>query len=233
LTVAEVQKATLGPVLGAIPAVRSATGQPMAELALAEEGIEKARANLMQQFGKPGGKVVLITSALTDEGRTFLARELALSFARGGGQTLLADFDLRTPVLHATFDVPNETGFCELLAGQTDLPTAARILPYGIALLPAGQWTDVVRQHLSADRISAVLAELRARFDYVIVNTHPILAVAETALAGRAADAIVLTVEKYESRLPLVSRAQEKIATLAPEAFGVVVLGASRDECLQ
>jgi polysaccharide biosynthesis transport protein len=233
LTVAEVQKATLGPVLGAIPAVRSATGQPTAELALAEEGIEKTRANLMQQFGTPGGKVVLVTSALTDEGRSFLARELALSFARAGGQTLLADFDLRTPGLHAIFEVPNETGFCELLAGQTDLPTAARILPYGIALLPAGQWTDMVRQHLSAERIAAVLAELRARFDYVIVNAHPILAVAETALAGRAADAIVLTVEKYESRLPLVSRAQEKVAALAPEAFGVVVLGASRDECLQ
>ena len=61
-----------------------------------------------------------------------------------------------------------------------------------------------------------MLGELRARFDYVIVNAHPILAVAETSLAGRAADAVVLTVEKYESRLPLVSRAQEKIAALAP-----------------
>ena len=81
--------------------------------------------------------------------------------------------------------------------------------------------------------IRSVLGELRARFDVVVVNAHPVLAVAETSLAGRAADAIVLTCEKYESRLPLVSRAQEKIAGLAPEAFGVVVLGASRDECLQ
>ena len=54
-----------------------------------------------------------------------------------------------------------------------------------------------------------------------------------TSLAGRSADAVLLTVEKYESRLPLVSRAQERIATLAPDAFGVVVLNASRDECLQ
>jgi tyrosine-protein kinase Etk/Wzc len=91
----------------------------------------------------------------------------------------------------------------------------------------------VVRQYLSADRIAAVLGELRARFDVVVVNAHPVLMVAETALAGRTADAIVLAAEKYESRLPLVARAQEKIAGLAPEAFGVVVLGASRDECLQ
>ena len=175
----------------------------------------------------------MVTSALADEGRTFLARELALSFARAGGQTILVDFDLRAPALHETFEVTNEVGFCELLTGESDLPTAAKILPFGIALLSAGRWADVVRQYLSADRIAAVLGELRARFDFVIVNAHPILSVAETALAGRSADAIILTVEKYESRLPMISRAQEKIASLAPDAFGVVVLGASHDECLQ
>jgi succinoglycan biosynthesis transport protein ExoP len=233
MTVADVQKVTLGPILGAIPAVRTAAGQPTADLALAEEAIEKTRANLMQQFGTPGGKVVLVTSALTDEGRTFLVRELALSFARAGGQTLLVDFDLRMPTLHEPFEVANEVGFCELLTGESDLPSAAKILPYGIALLTAGRWADVVRQYLSADKIAAVLADLRARFDFVIVNAHPILSVAETSLAGRASDAVVLTVEKYESRLPMISRAQEKIASLAPDAFGVVVLGANRDECLQ
>jgi capsular exopolysaccharide synthesis family protein len=232
MSVADVQKATLGPILGAIPAVHTPTGQPTPELALAEEAIEKTRANLVQQFSRPGGKVVLVTSPLLDEGRTFLARELALSFARAGSQTLLADFDLRNPSLHEPFEVPNEVGFCELLTGEADLPTATRILPFGIALLPAGQWSDVVRQYLSADRLATILGELRARFDVVVVNAHPVLAVAETSLAGRAADAIVLTCEKYESRLPLVARAQEKIAALTPEAFGVVVLGASRDECL-
>jgi len=233
MSVADVQKATLGPILGAIPALRTITGEPTPEMALAEEAIEKTRANLMQQFGNPGGKVVLITSALTDEGRTFLARELALSFARAGGQTLLVDFDLRLPTLHEQFEVENDIGFCELLTGEADLPTAAKILPYGISLLSSGKWCDVVRQYMSQDRIGEVLAELRARFDYVIVNAHPILSVAETSVAGRSADAIILTVEKYESRLPLVSRAQEKVASLAPEAFGVVVVGASRDECLQ
>jgi capsular exopolysaccharide synthesis family protein len=233
MSVADVQKATLGPILGAIPAVHTPTGQPTPELALAEEAIEKTRANLVQQFSRPGGKVVLVTSPLLDEGRTFLARELALSFARAGAQTLLADFDLRNPSLHETFEVPNEVGFCELLTGEADLPTAARILPFGIALLPAGKWSDVVRQYLSADRLATVLGELRARFDVVVVNAHPVLAVAETSLAGRAADAVVLTCEKYESRLPLVARAHEKIAALTPEAFGVVVLGASREECLQ
>lgn len=233
MSVADVQKATLSPILGAVPAVRTVTGQPTRELALAEEAIEKVRTNLVQQFGRPGPKVILVTSALADEGRTFLARELALSFARAGGQTLLVDFDLRNPTLHDSFDVPNPVGFCELLSGETDPPTAIQHPPHGIALLSAGKWSDVVRQYLSPDRIDTALIELRARYDYVVASAHPVLAVAETALSVRAADAVVLTVEKYESRLPLVARAQEKIAALAPEAFGIVVLNASRDESLQ
>ncbi len=211
MSVADVQKATLGPIVGAIPAVRTATGEPTSEMALAEEAIEKTRANLLQQFGRPGGKVILVTSALTDEGRTFLARELSLSCARAGGQTLLVDFDLRIPTLHEMFDVPNDVGLCELLTGESDLPTAAKITPYGIALVTAGRWSDVVRQYLSAARIGDVLGELRARFDYVIVNAHPILAVAETSLAAQAADAVLLTVEKYESRLPLISRRKRRL----------------------
>lgn len=232
MSVADIQKATIGPILGAVPQVNPAAG-PTLDLALAEEAIEKVRMGLMQQFGEPGGKTIVVTSAIGDEGRTFLARELALSFARSGGRTLLADFDLRSPSLHLDFDVPNDSGLCQYLTGEVDLTESARVLPFGIAFMPAGTWSDVVRQYLSAARIASAIADLRDQFDFVVINTHPVLSVAETALAGRAADAVVLATERYESRLPLVGRAQEKLAALAPEAFGVVVMGASRDECLQ
>ncbi|WP_020470503.1 tyrosine-protein kinase domain-containing protein [Zavarzinella formosa] len=233
MSLADVQKATLGPILGAIPTVNPTADQPTPELALAEEAIEKARANLMHQFGRGGGKVILVTSAVTDDGHSFMSRELALSFARAGARTILVDFDLRSPTLHDLFEVSNESGFTEFLAGTADLPTAAKVTPYGMAILPAGPWTDHVRQHLSADKLAMRLGQLRDQFDAVIVNAHPVLSVAETALAGRSADAVVLTVERYESRLAHVSRAQEKIASLMPDAFGVVFLGATRDECLQ
>ncbi len=233
MSLADVQKTTLGPILGAVPAVNPTAGHPTPEMALAEEAIEKVRASLMHQFGRGGGKVILVTSAVTDDGHAFLSRELALSFARAGARTILVDFDLRCPTLHDLFDVPNDTGFTDFLAGTADLPSAAKVTPYGMAILPAGPWTDHVRQHLSADRLAVKLGQLRDQFDAVIVNAHPVLSVAETALAGRSADAVVLTVEKYESRLGHVSRAQEKIVGLMPDAFGVVFLGATRDECLQ
>lgn len=233
MSLADVQKATIAPILGAIPSVNPQADYPTPEMALAEEAIEKVRGNLLHQFGRAGGKVIMVTSPVTDDGHSFMSRELALSFARAGARTILVDFNLRSPSLHDLFDVSNETGFTEFLAGTADLPTAAKVTPYGMAILPAGPWTDVVRQHLSADRLAVKLGQLRDQFDAVIVNAHPILSVAETSLAGRSADAIVLSVEKYESRLMHISRAQEKIASLMPDAFGIVFMGASRDECLQ
>lgn len=233
MSLADVQKTTLGPILGAVPTVNPNADQPTPEMALAEEAIEKVRANLMHQFGRSGGKVIMVTSAVGDDGHSFMSRELALSFARAGARTILVDFDLRSPTLHDLFEVPNDAGFTAFLSGEADLPSVAHVTPYGMAVLPAGPWSDHVRQHLSADRLAVRLGQLRESFDAVIVNAHPILSVAETALAGRSSDAIVLTVEKFESRLVHVSRAQEKIAGLMPDAFGVVFLGATPDECLQ
>jgi hypothetical protein len=85
---------------------------------------------------------------------------------------------------------------------------------------------------VAAERIGPILARLREHFDCIVMNSHPLLAVAETAVAARFADTILLAVEKHESRLPLVERAQQKIAGVAPESFGIVFLGASADECL-
>lgn len=232
MTVADVHQATLCPILGAIPAVLSPTGQPTGDLALAEEAIEKTRANLLQQFGHPAHKIIVLTSAIADEGRTFLVRELVLSFARAGERVLLIDGDLRTPTMHTLLDVPNEVGLCEVLTGQASFADAAKVLPWGMAILPAGHWNDQVRPWLSVERVTQLFAGLREQFDWVLVNTHPLLSVAETTTLARASDGVVLTVEKFESRLPLVSKAQEKLAALAPEALGVVVLNAAHDECL-
>jgi succinoglycan biosynthesis transport protein ExoP len=154
------------------------------------------------------------------------------SFARAGARTLLVDFDLRTPAVHAFLKIANEAGVCEALRREAEVDAYIQPTPNGLFLLPAGKWTEAVRHHVLPDRIGELFDRLRGRFDCVIVNTHPVLEVAETAMAARLADAVLLSVEKHESRLPMIARAQDKIAAAAPESFGVVFLGASSEECL-
>lgn len=227
LTLTDVQKAVIGPIAGVLPLRLG----PKADDAVAE-AVEKTRTHLLQQFSMPGGKVVAVTSALNEEGKAYLASQLAESFALSGSRTLLIDFDLRTPSLHRLLKVENERGLCEMLTGKADFTDVQQILPNDLMFLPAGKWTANVRLALTSEQIDSLLYALRQQFDVVILNTHPLLSVAETGILCRNADGILLSVERYTSRLPLVARAHEKLASASVEAFGVVYHGATTEECL-
>jgi capsular exopolysaccharide synthesis family protein len=227
MTLADVQKNMLGPIVGVLPARDAA-----ANADAISEAVEKTRTLLLQQFARAGGKLVVVTSAIAEEGKAFAAAQLAASLSRIGSRTLLIDFDLRSPSLHKQLEVPNESGLCEVVMGQVELHDALQSLPNGMTFLAAGKWTANVRQSLTGETIDAFFQWLRGQYDFIILNTHPMLAVAETYLLCRYADGVLLSVERNESRLPLLVRAQEKLASLSPEAFGVVYQGASIDECM-
>jgi Mrp family chromosome partitioning ATPase len=227
LSLADVQRAVIGPIAGVLPSRASANDEVTAE------AVEKTRTQLLQQFAGGGAKVIAIASATADEGKSLLATRLADNFARSGARTLLVDFDLRSPALHRRLGVANDRGLCEAMTSPLDLREAMIALPSGQMFLPAGNWVPKVRLGLAPDRIEALVVWLRQQFDFVIFNTHPLLAVAETFVLCRAADGVLLSVERHQSRLPLVARAHEKLAACAPEAFGVVYQGADFEECLQ
>lgn len=233
LSLSEVQQTTLGPILGVIPS-SGRTGpnlRPVAAAAVAES-VDKLRTLLHQQFDTPSSKVVMICSALKDEGRSYLSLKLGESFVRCGGKVLMVDFDLRSPSLHKRMKLNNDKGICEALRGECPWKDAVQTTESGLFLLPAGKWNDTLRVELIPERVLTLFSRMREEYDWIVVNTHALLPVAETYLAARFADGILLAVEKYESRLPFVTRTQDKIATLAPEAFGVVFLGATEEECL-
>lgn len=227
MSLADVQKALLGPVVGVLPARED----PLGTEAIAE-AVEKTRMLLLQQFSRTGSKLIVVTSALAEEGKAFVAGQLAASLNRCGSRTLLLDFDLRSPSLHRQLEVPNEKGMCEIVTGQAEFRDALQVLPNGLNFVAAGKWVAEVRQAITAERLEVFLQWLRTEFDCVVINTHPLLAVAETFLLCRQADGVLLSVERNESRLPLLMRAHEKIASLSPEVIGVVYQGASVDECL-
>ncbi len=227
MSLADVQKTVLGPIVGVLPAQSEPTSADTVA-----EAVEKTRTLLLQQFSRPGGKAIAVTSAIAEEGKSFLAWQLAASMGRSGSRTLLLDFDLRAPSLHRRLECENAKGLCEIVTGLADYRDALQTLPNGLSFLPAGKWTGEVRQALTAEKIDAFFQWLRTQFDCIVLNTHPLLAVAETYLLCRHTDGVLLSVERNESRLPMLARAQEKLAALSPEALGVVYQGATAEECL-
>ena len=177
-----------------------------------------------------GLQVVMVASAVEGEGKTALAGQLSAGLARAWRRTLLIDCDLRRPRAHEALGVALEPGLCDALRGAIEFEQAIRTTHVNkLWMLPAGQWDPAALHGLSREEVSAFFARLRKQFDYVIINTAPVLASAESLLIGRQADAAILAVMRDVSRLPAVHAAHRRLTRVGVRVLGAVVLGGPGD----
>jgi capsular exopolysaccharide synthesis family protein len=171
-------------------------------------------------------QVVMVTSALPGEGKTSLASQLATSLARAWRKTLLVDGDLRKPGAHALFDLPQEPGLCEVLRGEVQAADA--IKPTALSrlwLMPAGNWDNHAVQALAQESVRAMFSQLKEHYDFIIVDSAPVLPVADSLLLGQNVDAVIFSLLRDVSRLPTVYSAQQRLNNLGIRILGAVVLG--------
>lgn len=232
-SLADLKNAGPAPVVGVIPGIPTdATGRDPARRAAANEAIDKLRAYVAQTWLSRGATCVAVTSPLGDEGKAFTAFGLASSLAQAGYKTLLADFDLRDPALHAYAGVPNEAGACEVLRGEIDPRAAVVTLPSGLGFLPAGKWSDEARQAAVGGRLEAVLTKLKEPFDCVILHGHALLTVAESVAVARRCEVVLVCARYRETKLPLLQKATDRVAVMEIPYSGVVYVGATESEAL-
>jgi polysaccharide biosynthesis transport protein len=170
--------------------------------------------------------VIVLTSPSAQEGKTTSATNLAVALAAIGKNVLLVDSDLRKPRLHEIFGLRNERGFSDLLAEQ-GRPDKAPISTYvqptsiaGLSVLTSGRKRNTASNLLYAPCLSELFDRLRRNFDAVLVDTPPMLPVADARVLGRSADGVVLV-----CRAGATDRERAKIAIDRLFADGARVLG--------
>ncbi len=221
------------PVVSVIPWLpTAATARDPIKRSDVNEAIDKLRAYFAQTWLNRGATTVTVTSALGDEGKSFTAFGLASSLAQAGYKTLLVDFDLREPSLHNYAGVPNTLGVCELLRGEADFRKTIQSLPNGLNFLSAGKWSDEARQAAVGGRLDALLLRLKEPFDCIVLHGHALLTAAESVEVARRSEVVLLCAQYRESRVPLIKRAAERIATMEVPYSGIVYVGASTQEAL-
>jgi capsular exopolysaccharide synthesis family protein len=193
------------------------------------EAVDTLRTFLLRAAGD-GPHVVLVTSAAKGEGKTTLASHLAASLAWSGRRTLLVDGDLRKPAAHTLFGLPPGPGFSEVLrgeapAGEVIRPTAIE----GLWILPAGQWDRRAIHALAQEETATLFRQLREEFDYVVVDSSPVLPVADALILGEHADAVLFSVLEGTSRLPAVNAGFQRLEALSTPVLGAVVTGRGGD----
>jgi capsular exopolysaccharide synthesis family protein len=196
---------------------------------LVTESVAYIRTVVLGGTGAPQTRVLMITSAQAQEGKTMLASNLALSIARTGRRTLLVDGDLRRPSVAALFGVPEGPGVAEILRGEAAPSDCFCPSPIpGLFLLPAGRSCRQVIQELARDGIERLFRQLREEFDFIVVDSCPVLPVSDSLLLGRLVDAVVFCVRPKVSRAPSVCAAREMFNRLNIPVLGTVINGARR-----
>jgi capsular exopolysaccharide synthesis family protein len=222
-------------VVGAVPELPDprrlrATADPQAEELLRHnliESIDAIRTMLLRNAVAENLRVVMVTSASESEGKTSLASNLAMSLARAGRKTLLIDCDLRRPSAHQLFEQPLQPGFSEVMLHEVDLPDAVRptAIDPNLYLLTAGMWDRSVVQELAKTGITSIFEKLRDEFDFVIVDSHPVLAATDSLVIGQYVDAVLVSLMRDVSQMPNVHAACQQLTALSIRVFGAVVNG--------
>ncbi len=195
------------------------------------ESFDAIRTQLLKDDGAEVARVLLVTSAGPGEGKTTLAAHLASSLARAGRKTLLIDGDLRRPGVHQLFELPQQPGFSEVLLGEVEAPDAVQNTTQdGLSVLAAGQWDREVMQALARDGLEGVFERLREEFDFIVIDSHPVLSATDSLLLGQQVDAVILSVLRDVSQTPRVYAASQRLAALGVRVLGAVVNGADPDE---
>jgi succinoglycan biosynthesis transport protein ExoP len=219
------------PFLGMVPAVSPDAPEPAARLAVAREpqsavaeAYRVVRTNLIFRAPAKQGRVVVVSSSSPSEGKTTTLANLAASLAQNGARVLAVDADLRRPTLHAQFGLEPGEGLSEVLARPEPgpLPLRETEIP-SLQVLPSGAIPENPADLLGSPALLRLLEAERARYDWILIDAPPILAMADTPILSAIADGLVMVVWSEHCSRPALKRALEQVRSVGGQLVGVVL----------
>ena len=179
---------------------------------------------LLTNLGAPP-KIIMVTSALPQEGKSTTSINTAIVLAQKGVRVLLIDADLRRPSIHKTLGMGPRSGLSNVLTGSTTLQQAiARtpILP-NLHVLPAGTPPPNPAELLASANMRDVLAQLREQYDHIVLDTPPTLSVTDAVVLSPRADAVVLVIRSGQTTKQALRRSRDVLMQVNAKISGVLL----------
>src|SRR5580698_5881899 len=179
---------------------------------------------LLTSVGAPP-RVIMVTSALPQEGKTTTSINCAVVLAQKGVRVLLIDADLRRPSIHKTLGMGPRSGLSNVLTGSSTLEqtfTRTSILP-NLFILPAGTPPPNPAELLASSNMRDVLERLRNEYDHVVVDTPPSLSVTDAVVLSPRADAVVLVIRSGQTTKQALRRSRDILAQVNAKVVGVLL----------
>lgn len=221
------------PFLGLIPAVdpaMAAKGEipdmyvhrnPSSTIA---ECCRVVRTNLLFCSPDKPLKTLVVTSSNPVEGKTTNVINMGIVMAQGGHRTLIVDTDMRRPRMHKALGVSNENGISRLILGETEIADAVKSTDVpNLYVLPCGPLPPNPAELLQTEKFAAVARRLSEKFDRVIFDSPPVLAVTDAAVMSRVSDGVVVVVRAGRTTRDAMRRAKHALTAVKSPIAGVIL----------
>lgn len=188
------------------------------------ESFRTLRTNLQFLGVKKNLQTLLITSSMANEGKTFIAANLAIIMGQSNKKTLFVDADLRRPSAYEVLQVKGEIGLSNYLAGQAKLEEVIQSsqFPY-VDVVSSGLIPPNPAELLGSEEMETFIQEARKRYDKIIIDTPPTLAVADSAILSGMVDGCLLVFRAGKTDRNLVKKAKQQLENVNAPLLGLIM----------
>ena len=242
----EVETALRVPTLGLVPSQEALAGRrprrlrravdeadpvPLALASHADvgsvmvEAFRNLRTSLLYSAPDHPPKTILVTSLQSEDGKTSLSSNLAITLAQlGAGEILLVDGDMRHPNLHEIFTVPQAPGLSTFLTGQAELPEILKPTAIqNLYVVPAGRVPLNPAELMASRRIGQAIEVLSQRFAHIVFDTPPLLDVSDPLILATRVEGVVLVLRHGRASRDAAQHAMRLLASVRARVLGVVL----------
>lgn len=235
-TINEIEQGLNVPLLGTIPLVKEEEISPEMFKKLAAptagmswsriaESLRAMRTAILLSSPGSAPKVLQVCSSRPGEGKSSIATLFGITLALGGAEVLVIDADLRRPRIHSRFGLGKHAGLSSLLSGKSslqDVITQWEEMP-NLHIMPAGPTPPMPSELLGAKQMEDLIRTLRGKYDFIIIDTPPVLAVTDASVISRMTDATILVVRYGLVQRHVAQRTLDLLGRSGAHVLGVAI----------
>jgi len=192
------------------------------------ECYKSIRSSLMLSSPEHPPKSLLITSVEPQEGKTSTSLNIARTLAQTGNKVLLLDCDMRKPRLHSILGISNRVGLSSFLSGNTDKEIVAKLEENNLTVIPSGPIPPNPSELLGSERMANLLQGLAKKFDYIILDTPPVMSVTDSQVLSHLVAGVVMVTRAGKTNYEMLGKGLKMLQSIHAPLLGIVINGMSK-----